>query len=51
MNRQPETRVACLCCRKAVATAIVKDNGLKTYPACKACIKSLHRPTVVRRLS
>ncbi len=54
-----ETKVACQVCRKAVAVAVVKDHGFKTYPACRTCEKAMAQNArymgasfeVVRRLS
>jgi hypothetical protein len=45
-----ESKVSCMCCKKQTATVIVKDNGLRTYPACAECVRSLYRPQVVRQI-
>lgn len=34
---QKNAKVACQVCHKATATVMVKDCGLKTYPACREC--------------
>lgn len=33
--------VCCMVCRKATATFMVKDIGLKTYPVCPSCKKAM----------
>jgi hypothetical protein len=51
MTKISPAQVVCFVCRKVAAAVVVKDNGHKVYPCCKACLAcypAAARPNVLR---